>query len=150
MIGLVRTRIAAVHSPSPLIAGCTGGEMSSGRFGIVVVDVVVVAEGSGTNVVVVEEGGVVEVVVEVVVDSVDGAAGHDCVATVGTRRAGAAEPAIVEVVTRAWILESVGAVVAVVEGVVVVPPPGTVSKVMSAKESAGATAGASLCVQVSS
>lgn len=95
MIGFVRTRIAAVHSPSPLIAGCTGGEISAGRFGIVVVLVVVVVETSmGTTVLVVV---VVVVVVDDVVDvePVVGGEGQDCVATVGTRCTGRALSTIV-------------------------------------------------------
>jgi hypothetical protein len=93
MIGFVRTRIAAVHSPSPLIAGCTGGEISAGRFGIVVVLVVVVVETSmGTTLLVV----VVVVVVDVVdVEPVAGGEGQDCVATVETRCTGRALSTIV-------------------------------------------------------
>ena len=128
--------------------------MSSGRLGIVVVDVVVVVERSGTTVVDVVVVVVVVVVEEVeeddevVVDSVIGADGHDCVATVGTRRAGDADPALVvadccniDVVACSSML--------VVEGVDVLVSGATVSNETSAKESAGATAGALLWVQVS-
>ncbi len=145
MIGFVRTRIAAVHSPSPLMAGCTGGEISSGRFGIVVVLVEVVVETSiGTTVVV-----VVVVVVEVVggVESVDGTDGQDCVATVGTRCAGTALSTTV-VVAVDGVDVDVSVVSMTAMGVEV--ETGCVSKVTRARESAGATAGASLWVQVSS
>ena len=149
MIGLVRTRIAAVHLPSPSMAGCTGGEISSGRFGIVVVLVEVVVETSiGTTVVVVVVVVVVEVVevVEVVgAESVDGTDGQDWVATVGTRCAGTALSTTV-------VVDGVDVDVSEVSmtAMVVVVETGSVSNVTRARESAGATAGASLWVQVSS
>ena len=147
MIGFVRTRIAAAHSPSPLMEGCTSGAMSSGRLGIVVVDVVVVTEGSGARVDVVDVD-----VVELVVGAVAEVAGHDCVATVGILRAGEAEPAMVVVVVfDGRIVEEVTCVSMVVsEGIDVVVSGARVSKVTSASESAGATAGALLWVHVSS
>ena len=143
MIGFVRTRIAAVHSPSPAMAGCTGGEISSGRFGIVVVLVEVVVETSITPTVVVVD------VVAVVggVESVDGTDGQDCVATVGTRCAGTALSTIVVVVVSGGV--DVDTSVALRTAMVVVVATGSVSNVTRASESAGATAGASLWVQVS-
>lgn len=147
MIGFVRTRIAAVHSPSPSMAGCTGGEISSGRFGIVVVLVEVVVETSiGTTVVVVVVVVEVVEVVEVVgAESVDGTDGQDCVATVGTRCAGTALSTTV-------VVDGVDVDVSEVSktAMVVVVAAGSVSNVTRARESAGATAGASLWVQVSS
>lgn len=147
MIGFVRTRIAAVHLPSPSMAGCTGGEISSGRFGIVVVLVEVVVETSiGTTVVVVVVVVEVVEVVEVVgAESVDGTDGQDCVATVGTRCAGTALSTTV-------VVDGVDVDVSEVSmtAMVVVVETGSVSNVTRARESAGATAGASLWVQVSS
>ncbi len=126
------------------MAGCTGGEISSGRFGIVVVLVEVVVEASiGTTVVVV----VVVVVEVVVVESVDGIDGQDCVATVGTRCAGTALSIIVVDVFDGLV---VGVPTFSIVGRVVVVDAGRVSKLTRASESAGATAGASLWVQVSS
>lgn len=122
------------------MAGCTGGEISSGRFGIVVVLVEVVVEASiGTTVVVVVV--VVVVVKVVVVESVDGIDGQDCVATVGTRCAGTALSIIVVDVFDGLI---VGVPTFSIVGRVVVVDAGSVSKLTSASESAGATAGASL------
>lgn len=147
MTGFVRTRIAAVHWPSPLMDGCTGGEISLGRFGIVVVLLEVVVETSMAT-------GVVEVVdVVVVAESVAGTDGHDCVATVGTRCAGAVLPSMV-VVDATGLIDRFDVVV--VDGSIfsttgiVVVGTGSVSNVTSANESAGATAGASLWVHASS
>jgi len=148
MIGFVRTRIAAAHLPSPLMEGCTSGAMSSGRLGIVVVDVVVVTDGSGARVDVVDVD-----VDELVVGAVAEVAGHDWVATVGILRAGEAGPAMVVVVFvfAGRIVEEVTcASMLVSEGIDVVVSGARVSKVTSASESAGATAGALLWVHVSS
>ena len=113
------------------------------------VDVVVVVGGSGTTVV---DVVVVVVLVDevVVVDSAFGTAGHDCVATVGTRRAGVADPVSVVVVVCCCVLVSVGIWAGSVVLARVLFTNGSVSKVTSAKESAGATAGASLWVHASS
>ena len=94
---------------------------------------------------------VVEVVggVEVVdgVESVAGTDGQDCVATVGTRCAGTALSTTVVVVSDGIDVDTS---VASITAMVVVVATGSVSNVTSASESAGATAGASLWVQVSS
>lgn len=65
MIGFVRTRATAIHSPSPLIAGVTCGARSPGRGGNVVVVVVVVVVSPGR----VDDVVVVVVVVVVVLVS---------------------------------------------------------------------------------
>ena len=119
--------------------------MSSGRLGIVVVDVVVVTEGSGARVDVVDVD-----VVELVVGAVAEVAGHDCVATAGILRAGVAEPAMVVVVDCCIVDVVACASMLVPEGIDVVVSGARVSKVTSASESAGATAGALLWVHVSS
>jgi hypothetical protein len=112
---------------------------------VVLVEVVVETSIRTTVVVVV----VVVVVVEVVggVDSVDGTDGQDCVATVGTRWAGTALSTTVVVA-----VDGVDVDVSVVSmtAMVLEVETGCVSKVTRARESAGATAGASLWVQVSS
>ena len=131
------------------MAGCTTGAISPGRLGLVLVDVVVVVKRSDTIVV---DVVVVDVDV-VVVDSVAGRAGHDCVATVGTLRTGVAGPALIVVETTtsfSSLLVLVGWAVVTGGATTVLVTVGRVSKVTSARESAGATAGASLWVQVSS
>lgn len=124
--------------------------MSSGRLGIVVVVVEVVVDTSMATVVVVVvvEVVVVEVVVVVDVESVVGTDGQDCVATVGTRRAGTALSTIVVDVPTEGVDALLGEIVEVSTAVVV--GADDVSNVTRARESAGATAGASLCVHVSS
>lgn len=127
------------------MAGCTGGTTSSGRFGIVVVLVEEVVETSMATVVVVVVV-VVEVVDVVEVESMGKTDGQDCVATVGTRCAGTALSTIVVVVLGGVV---VGMSVSSFAAMVVVVA-GDVSNVTRARESAGATAGASLWVHVSS
>lgn len=129
--------------------------MSSGRLGMVVVVVEVVVDTSMATVVVVVVVvvEVVEVEVEVVMDveSVVGTDGQDCVATVGTRRAGTALSTIVVDVPTEGVDASLGEVVEVsADSTTVVVGADDVSNVTRARESAGATAGASLCVHVSS
>ena len=119
---------------------------------MVVVDVVVGTERSGIKVLVLV---LVLVVVEVVVVGlVFCGDGHDCVATVGTLRIGVAGPALFVVVTTTISFSSmlvlVGWAVVTDGATTVLATVGKVSKVTSARESAGATAGASLWVQVSS
>lgn len=146
-MGSVRTFATDRHTPSPLMAGEMTASTSSGRAGsvVVVVVVVVVSPGSVLLVVVVVEEVVVEVVVVasgamVVVTTLLGA-GHDCVAFIGRRTAGAVLPVDVVVVEEGVVLPFVARVVSTCGG--------SVSNGTRARVSTGATAGGSLWSHVS-
>ena len=146
-IGLVRTRITACHSPSPGNAGRSCDERSDGFAGIVVVVVVVVVVASGTVVVVVVvvvdvDVVVVDVVVEVTTVALVVSMGQDEVATVGRICSGVMMSGT-DVVVDDWPGEGI----TVVEVCVGASVMGVMAR---ASESAGATAGGSLCSHASS
>ena len=89
MMGSLRTFATARHTPSPLIAGAMTASTLSGRAGSVVVVVVVVSPGNVLLVVVVVVVVVVVAPGAVVVVTTLVGAGHDCVAAIGRRTAGA-------------------------------------------------------------
>jgi len=129
----------ACHVPSPGSAGRSCDGMSFGLAGIVVVEVDVVASGTGTVVVVDDVVVVVDdddVVVEVTIVAAVLSIGHELVATVGRICSGVMMSGT-DVVVDDWPDEAVN----VVEVCVGASVSGVIAR---ASESAGATAGGSL------